>query len=346
MKRTLLAGVLAGVVGLTGSFLPTGQAKAQRAIDDAVPHPMVPLPADGYITLDDSTDFAELTFPASPGDRRNGFEETLSVEGAHRRLEYTVDGEELSLLRLYRGYVQHFETNDVEIVFSGLGDELSARDGYSFISSESGFLSRTPSTSGGTVAYILARSTDGGTVLAVSFYSRQNARRIMVHAVEIEEMAPLDLFTPEADPAPDEEDATAQDIAPEALPAQDAAELESGLLADGRVVVNAILFEFDRAGILPESAQALATVAELMQAQLDLKLLVVGHTDGVGSFDYNLRLSVERAQAVVVWLARQHGIAESRLRPAGAGPMSPVTSNRSEDGRALNRRVELVEVID
>ncbi len=127
---------------------------------------------------------------------------------------------------------------------------------------------------------------------------------------------------------------------------QEVEELESGLVQDGRVIVNAILFEFDRAEILPESAQALETVTDLLRGRPELKLLVVGHTDGVGSFDYNLRLSVERAQAVVGWLGNRGGIDASRLRAAGAGPMSPITTNRTENGRAQNRRVELVEIID
>lgn len=314
-------------------------ASAQPAIEDATPHPMVPLPADGYITLDEFTDFAVMEFPASPGDRRSGFDETVAVEGAYRKMEYAVEGLELSLIRLYRGYLQHFESGGFEVIFSGIGEELSGRDGYSFITYESGFLSRTPSTASDTVAYILARSPDEQTVLALSFYARQNARRMLINAIEIEDMAPLDLFAPEPEPEPEPQ----PDVA---LIQQDIEELASGLVADGRVIVNAILFEFDRADILPESAEALATVAELLRGRADLKLLVVGHTDGVGSFDYNLRLSVDRAQAVVAWLRDRHSIEGSRLRAAGAGPMSPVTTNRTEAGRAENRRVELVEVID
>jgi len=340
MRIRLIAVFLAAVAAF-GTIGTAPPAQAQRAIEGATPHPMVPLPAGGYITRDEFTDFAELTFPASPGTRRSGFDEELNIEGAYRKMEYTVDGLELSLLRLYRGYVQHFESNGFEIVFSGIGDELSARDGFSFISYESGFLSATPSTAGDSNAYILVRSPDEGTVVAVSFFSRQNARRMMVNAVDIEEMEALDLFTPEPEAAPD-----VVEEPPVELVQQDMAELETGLLADGRVVVNAILFEFDQAEILPESAQALATVAELMTERPGLSLLVVGHTDGVGSFDYNLRLSVERARAVVAWLSGRHQIAEGRLRPAGAGPMSPVTTNRTEAGRAQNRRVELVEVIE
>lgn len=339
MFRSKFAVVMASIVTALCITIAAQPVMAQRAIEGAAPHPMVPLPAEGYITRDEFIDFAEIEFLASPhpGGREPDFEETVQVEGAWRQMEYTVDGLELSLLRLYRGYLQHFESNDFEIIFSGIGEELSIRDGFTFISYESGFLSRTPSTASESNAYILVRSPDEQTVIAVSFFSRQNARRMMVNAVEVEQMAPLDLFSPETEPEPEPE---------VAMVPQEVEELESGLVQDGRVIVNAILFEFDRAEILPESAQALETVTDLLRGRPELKLLVVGHTDGVGSFDYNLRLSVERAQAVVGWLGSSGGIDSSRLRAAGAGPMSPITTNRTENGRAQNRRVELVEIID
>lgn len=341
MFRSKIAVVMASLLAALCITVAAQPVMAQRAIEGAAPHPMVPLPAEGYITRDEFTDFAEIEFLASPhpGGREPDFEETVQVEGSWRQMEYTVDGLELSLLRMYRGYLQHFESSGFEVIFNGIGEELSARDGYTFMSHDRGFLARTPSTASESNAYILVRSPDEQNVIAVSFFSRQNARRMMVNAVEIEEMAPLDLFSPDPEPAPQPE----PDIA---MVPQEVEELESGLLQDGRVIVNAILFEFDRAEILPESARALETVADLLRGRPELKLLVVGHTDGVGSFDYNLRLSVERAQAVVGWLGSMGGIDASRLRAAGAGPMSPITTNRTENGRAQNRRVELVEIID
>lgn len=339
MFRSKIAVVMASLLAALCITVAAQPVMAQRAIEGAAPHPMVPLPAEGYITRDEFTDFAEIEFLASPhpGGRDPDFEETVQVEGAWRQMEYTVDGLELSLLRMYRGYLQHFESSGFEVIFNGIGEELSIRDGYTFMTYDRDFLARTPSTSSESNAYILVRSPDEQTIIAVSFFSRQNARRMMVNAVEIEEMAPLDLFSPEPEPEPEPE---------VVMVPQEVEELESGLVQDGRVIVNAILFEFDRAEILPESAQALETVTDLLRGRPELKLLVVGHTDGVGSFDYNLRLSVERAQAVVGWLGNRGGIDASRLRAAGAGPMSPITTNRTENGRAQNRRVELVEIID
>jgi outer membrane protein OmpA-like peptidoglycan-associated protein len=74
-----------------------------------------------------------------------------------------------------------------------------------------------------------------------------------------------------------------------------------------------------------------------------LKLLVVGHTDNVGSYGFNMDLSQRRAAAVVAALAGRFGIARDRLSPVGVSYASPVASNRAEEGRAKNRRVELVE---
>ena len=74
-------------------------------------------------------------------------------------------------------------------------------------------------------------------------------------------------------------------------------------------------------------------------------MLIVGHTDGQGGFDYNLSLSQRRAQAVADALASGFGIAAVRITPAGAGMVAPVATNRTEDGRAKNRRVEIVELV-
>lgn len=321
--------------------------QAQRAIEGASPHPAVPLPPGGYITRDEFVDFATIDFPTGP-HVRNEDQPTISVEGAHLRQEYTIDGTEIAALRLYRTYLQHLEGQGYEIVFAGIGEELSERRSVDFLAR--GIFAAQPSTAS-EAGYILGRNADESQYVAVSFFIRQGSNRIMVNVVDVEELETLDLLAPEPQPEP-EPQAEAQPE-PEAVSEetteavqQTAEELESGLVADGRVVVDAILFAFDSDEVLPESARALETVAGLMQESPRLSLLVVGHTDGVGSFDYNLRLSLSRASAVVEWLASRHGIARDRLRPAGAGPMSPITTNRTETGRSLNRRVELVEVVD
>jgi len=120
-----------------------------------------------------------------------------------------------------------------------------------------------------------------------------------------------------------------------------AAALRSGLTENGHVEVPGILFDFGKSEIKPESEPALAQVAALLQANPALKAWVVGHTDNVGSPETNLTLSSARAAAVVKALT-QRGIDARRLAPHGAGPFAPVASNAAEEGRARNRRVELV----
>lgn len=123
----------------------------------------------------------------------------------------------------------------------------------------------------------------------------------------------------------------------------DAAALGNGLKASGHVTVNGIYFDTGKSDLKPESDQAIAEVAKLLQADPALRLFVVGHTDGVGTVDANLHLSQARAEAVLAALVRGHGIAPARLAAFGNGPYAPVASNDDDAGRALNRRVELVK---
>jgi outer membrane protein OmpA-like peptidoglycan-associated protein len=82
----------------------------------------------------------------------------------------------------------------------------------------------------------------------------------------------------------------------------------------------------------------------MLNANSSLKIYVVGHTDMTGQLDYNMELSLRRAESVVEALVNTHGIAADRLKAQGAGPLCPVSTNNTEEGRKLNRRVELVEM--
>ncbi|MBI5583306.1 MAG: OmpA family protein [Deltaproteobacteria bacterium] len=111
----------------------------------------------------------------------------------------------------------------------------------------------------------------------------------------------------------------------------------------GHAAVYGIYFDTGKAEVKSESQAALMEVAKLLSSDPGLKLLVVGHTDSVGQLEANMKLSQARAAAVVQALIKNHGVAASRLKAQGAGPIAPVATNRTEEGRAKNRRVELVE---
>lgn len=123
----------------------------------------------------------------------------------------------------------------------------------------------------------------------------------------------------------------------------DAGQMQAGLESGGRVALYGIQFDFDKAEVKPESTRTLREIAKLLQAQPSLRLVVTGHTDGRGAFDYNLNLSERRARAVVDVLTRTHGVATERLLAFGAGMAAPLASNDDEPGRSRNRRVELVK---
>lgn len=122
----------------------------------------------------------------------------------------------------------------------------------------------------------------------------------------------------------------------------DAAAMGRDLGASGRTIIYGIHFDTGSAVIKPDSDPALAEMVKLLKNTPALKAFIVGHTDNVGAVDMNVKLSAARAEAVISALVAK-GVVASRLRAFGAGPFSPVASNRDERGRAANRRVELVE---
>ena len=123
----------------------------------------------------------------------------------------------------------------------------------------------------------------------------------------------------------------------------DAAAFGNDIRATGHAAVYGIYFDTGKSAIKPESAQAIGEIAKLLNADPSLKVYVVGHTDNVGGADSNIKLSQDRAEAVLQALVRDHGITSGRLRASGCGPFAPVASNDTEEGRAKNRRVELVK---
>ncbi|MGA3160371.1 MAG: OmpA family protein [Terracidiphilus sp.] len=110
----------------------------------------------------------------------------------------------------------------------------------------------------------------------------------------------------------------------------------------GHAAVYGIEFDTGKATLKPQSEKVLGDVLSLLQAQPDWKMKIEGHTDSTGTKAGNLTLSQQRAAAVVAWLT-QNGIARSRLTTAGLGDTKPIADNSTEQGRARNRRVELVK---
>ena len=106
-----------------------------------------------------------------------------------------------------------------------------------------------------------------------------------------------------------------------------------------KIVLENIFFEFNKSTLSPESFTELDRVTDFLEKNSELRIEISGHTDNVGSADYNQRLSEGRAKAVVEYLVTK-GIESSRLEFMGYGFEQPIASNDTEEGRAANRRVE------
>jgi OOP family OmpA-OmpF porin len=121
-----------------------------------------------------------------------------------------------------------------------------------------------------------------------------------------------------------------------------ASDISKALEVSGRVALYGILFDSNRSDIKPESRPALEEIAKYLRTSPNTRVDVVGHTDNVGSYDSNLDLSRARAAAVAAALVKEYDINPQRLRASGVGFLAPIASNSGEEGRAKNRRVELL----
>ena len=120
-------------------------------------------------------------------------------------------------------------------------------------------------------------------------------------------------------------------------------EMSKSLVDSGKVALYGIYFDTDKDTLKADSQPTLQEISKLLTADPKLRIQVVGHTDNQGTPEYNLDLSRRRAASVVRALTSQYGVAANRLSSFGCGPYAPVASNDSEDGKAKNRRVELVK---
>jgi OOP family OmpA-OmpF porin len=123
----------------------------------------------------------------------------------------------------------------------------------------------------------------------------------------------------------------------------DAKFMAEGISSTGHVAIYGIYFDFNKSDIKPESDPALQEIGKFLSGNPNLKVFIVGHTDNVGGIDYNMKLSQARADAVVKALTTKYKVKPQSLKAYGVGQLASVAPNKTEEGRAKNRRVELVE---
>ncbi len=121
---------------------------------------------------------------------------------------------------------------------------------------------------------------------------------------------------------------------------ENTAALERAIAETGSAAVYGIHFDTNSARLRPDSDASLAAILALIKGRPGSHLLIAGHTDNQGTAELNQRLSAARAASVATWLTA-HGITSERLATKGFGSVHPIADNATENGRALNRRVEI-----
>jgi outer membrane protein OmpA-like peptidoglycan-associated protein len=305
---------------IAATVLP-GSSRAQD-VEGSSDHALLSRFPGAVIRAYDHKEFDSFRLPLGRADKSDEFAEARTVEGETTWIAYEVP-EERSTLEIFRSYRTALADAGFEILWEC---QTPRECGRYFDSSYLRFLE--PTLFGAELAvmdtaterYLAARRSgpDGEQWVALFVYplpDRYNVARLRI--IEGKPMA-------------------------EGLVTVDAETMRREIDETGHVSLYGILFDTNSADIQPASEPMLAEIAEFLATNARVKLYVVGHTDNTGGFEHNMRLSKERAAAVVEALESRHRVSPDRLQPVGVGPVAPVGSNQTDEGRAKNRRVELV----
>lgn len=249
-------------------------------------------------------------------------EASENLEGRVTRISYYLP-EDRSTLEVFRNYEDALVAAGFDILFTCANEDCGGRDfNHKVVEYSGGFGDNYYDQ-----RYLAAKlARDEGDVY-VSLYTVKNTtgggkdKNHIYTQVDVIEIAPMQ----------------------EAMVTVNAEAMKEEIFEKGSVSIYGILFDYDKADIKPESAATIKEIAALLENNPELKLFIVGHTDNDGSLDYNTDLSQRRAESVVSVLVTEYGIDSSRVTPKGLAFLAPVASNSTEEGRAKNRRVELVE---
>lgn len=313
----------------------TGAASACDA-PDSHDHPLLPRYQDACLLATRSSAFDLFALPLGQPEKIDGVWSTNPVqnlEGAITRLMYAAPAGR-SALEVLRNYQQALQERGFEILYQCSGATCGRKDVLlnNVLFPREQRRSLAPGdriyyafTGSDQTHYLAARSSDSGAFVSI-FVGTSNFKSSATSDLQGRAIVLADVIEPQQ----------------MEVRMVDAEEMARRIMETGRVALNNVSFEFGSAQLSAGSSGVVSEMARLLDTNPDLQVYVVGHTDNVGDYALNRKLSQQRAEAVVAALTAS-GIAASRLSAVGVASVAPVASNRSEQGRAENRRVELVE---
>jgi len=302
---------------LAAFTVAAGLAQRTADIEDSKDHPLVSRYPGLIIAEYNFVEFDEFNLPLAKL-KDNTPEKTQHLEGKITRISYEGPAGR-SILEIYRNYESALQKGGFQILFSCANNAGCGNGGPTLYAAKG---QDDWDWSAGQ-RYLAAKLSRAEGDVYVSLHIGQwsnlaNGSATLLYVVEVKPM--------QGD-----------------LVAVNAAVLAGDITKTGHSAVYGIYFDTGKAEVKPQSDAAIQEIAKLLQENAKLKLLVVGHTDNIGTLDSNMDLSRRRADGVVQALPAKYHIGAARLNAQGAGPLAPVSSNHNEDGRAKNRRVELVE---
>lgn len=303
----------------------SSSAIAEDDVEGSKDHHMISRYEGSVIKGYEHKDYDRIVFPSEVKDNEL---QTTTVEGEVTKIIYA-NPEGTSVLQVQRNYQMALKEAGFKIVYECFGglEEIPRSIYIDYGPGRLGISGKSP-YHGKEESYFLARKPgdDGDTYVSAHTWLSDIYDLRPATALQILEEKSMATGKVQVDI---DSDAMAEDIEEK-----------------GSVRIYGIHFDTDEATIKQKSESTLAEIAGLLERKEELRLMVVGHTDAVGSMEYNMNLSERRAEAVVDFLSSEHEISEDRLTPYGVGPLAPVASNEEEDGRAQNRRVELVKILE
>lgn len=258
----------------------------------------------------------------------------IETEGRVTRIYYALTGGERTHSEVYTNYRDALTSAEFEILAEGLFVESSRSPDIGSRNWQGVFFAGNAWDSSGLVNNMVSgssTSSGSGTVIA----KKERAAGTVYVAVSVCHFSDDNISTLV--------DVIEVEAVETGLIVVNAEAIGKGITEYGRVVLDGILFDFDKATLKPESEAALEQITIYLKDNGAKQFYVVGHTDGKGTFEYNQKLSSDRAKAVAEALVKDYGIDADRLEGHGVGPLVPVFANESDAGREKNRRVELVE---
>jgi len=314
-------------------------------VEGAINHPLLEKYKNSCIVAYSESKYNAVTFPISQITSNEGALQEITEEGKIINLLYGIENtERATVLEVQRNYEEALKKGNFEILHSAFGRKKIARTykiqnvyetfgesdiikEYQYLKPKSYFrfsMSSHNSNVDSDDAYFVAKGKRDGIIYTIALYIHYNRSSweglkdnifVLAQIVEQEDME------------------TGQ---------VSAASIDEKIKNEGKEVFHNILFDFGSDNLTLDSYAIIETLSEYLKTNPTQDYYIVGHTDNIGTLAANQILSDKRAKAVLKALTTKYGIPLAQVSAHGVGQLSPLAINTTEEGRALNRRVEIV----